>query len=273
MTRLRTILHGALLGLALAGPASSQNYGTTTVTGTVAVSGSVTVAQATASNLNATVVGTGTFAVQSTIAAVATSIAKAEDAAHADQDVGVPPLCVRDDTLNIRSGAENDYEPCHTDASGAIYVNATTLPNVTIQTFPDNEPFNQAQVGGTAVVAQRCMREEKTYVSINQTVGTQLATGTASERIYVCSINLVTATAQNIAMVSGTGSVCATSTSGLEGFGGATAATGWNFAANSGISYGAGGYAVGRTDTDADNVCLFQSGSGQVSGGFSYVSN
>jgi hypothetical protein len=142
-----------------------------------------------------------------------------------------------------------------------------------VQVFPDNEPFNQAQIGGTAVVAGRCEREARTFVAINQTGNTQLITGTAAERIYICSINLVTATAQNIALVSGTGSVCATSTSGLEGFGGATAATGWNFAANGGIAYGDGVGELGRTDTDADNVCLFQSGSGQVSGGLSYVSN
>jgi len=128
---------------------------------------------------------------------------------------------------------------------------------------------------GTNLIAHfidPCQREAKTYVAINQTAGTQLATGVASERIYICSVNVVTATAQNIALVSGTGTVCATSTAGLEGFGGATAATGCNFAANSGISYGNGSSALGRTDTDADNLCLFQSGAGQVSGGISYVS-
>ena len=143
--------------------------------------------------------------------------------------------------------------------------------SITGATFPDNEPFNVAQVGGVAVVAERCQREAKTFTAINQTTGTQLATGTAAERIFICSINLVTATAQNLALVSGTGTVCATGIAGI--FGGTTAATGWNFAANGGLAHGDGSAAVGNTKADADNLCLLQSGAGQVSGGFSWVSN
>jgi hypothetical protein len=121
-------------------------------------------------------------------------------------------------------------------------------------------------------VAERCRREDLLYVSINQTANTQLVTGTASERIYICSLHFTTATAQNIALVDGTGTTCGTGTSGVEGFGGSTAATGWNLAANSGVVLPVGVNAWGRTTTNADNVCLFQSGSGQVSGGLSYLS-
>lgn len=39
-----------------------------------------------------------------------------------------------------------------TDTSGELQVDVLTLPSVTIGTFPDNEPFNVAQYGGTAVV-------------------------------------------------------------------------------------------------------------------------
>lgn len=45
-----------------------------------------------------------------------------EDAAHQTGDPGVQLLAVRDDTLDIRSGAENDYEPLHTNANGALWV-------------------------------------------------------------------------------------------------------------------------------------------------------
>lgn len=109
----------------------------------------------------------------------------------------------------------------------------------------------------------------KTFVSINQTANTQLLTGTASNRTYICAISLVTATAQNIALVAGTGSVCGTSTVGLSG--GTTAATGWNFAANGGIAEGGANATIKKTTVDADNVCLLQSGAGQVSGTLSYV--
>jgi hypothetical protein len=71
-------------------------------------------------------------------------------------------------------------------------------------------------------------------------------------------------------LVSGTGTNCGTSTGALMG--GTTAATGWNFAANGGIAFGNGRGALAQTDTNADNVCLLQSGSGQLSGVLSYVS-
>lgn len=60
----------------------------------------------------------------------ATNLGKAEDAAHTDQDVGVMALAIRDDTLNARSGAENDYEPLHTNADGALWVKDTNSASV-----------------------------------------------------------------------------------------------------------------------------------------------
>jgi hypothetical protein len=116
-----------------------------------------------------------------------------------------------------------------------------------------------------------CKGLTKLYASISQTANTQLVAGTASKKIYVCSIHVVAAAATNVAVVEGTGSVCATGTAGVSGFGGATAATGWNFAANGGIALGNGDSSLGAEGTSGDNLCIFNSGSGQVSGGISYV--
>src|SRR6185295_1040989 len=102
------------------------------------------------------------------------------------------------------------------------------------------------------------------YTAISQTSGTQLVTGTSAKKLYICHFNIVTATAQNVALMAGTGTVCATSPHAIMG--GTTAATGWNFAANGGLALGSGEAAVGVTGTNADNICLLQSGSGQVSG-------
>lgn len=168
-----------------------------------------------------------------------------------------------------QTGTNNDVDVL---TLPALVAGSANIGDVDVLTFPDNEPFNQAQRGGTALIAGRCEREEPIYLSISQTANTQLITGTASERIFICSFHVVTATAQNIALVDGTGSVCATGPVGVEGFGGATAATGWNFAANGGISLPATTQSYGRTGTNADNICLFQSGAGQVSGGLTYVS-
>jgi hypothetical protein len=125
--------------------------------------------------------------------------------------------------------------------------------------------------GTNTMLVDPCKAQTKLYASINQTANAQLAAGTASKKIYVCSIHVVVAAATNVALVEGTGTVCATGTSGVGGFGGATAATGWNFAANGGIVLGSGEAAVGAEVTAADNLCMFNSGSGQVSGGISYV--
>jgi hypothetical protein len=116
-----------------------------------------------------------------------------------------------------------------------------------------------------------CKGLTKLYASISQTANTQLVAGTAAKKIYVCSIHVVAAAATNVAVVEGTGSVCATSTAGVSGFGGATAATGWNFAANGGIALGNGDSSLGAEGTSGDNLCIYNSGSGQVSGGISYV--
>lgn len=157
--------------------------------------------------------------------------------------------------------------------SGTVTATQTSGSNlhVDVDAAPANQSVNVAQVGGTAVVADPCRANAKSYASVNQTASAQLATGTAGKKIYICSINLVTATAQNIALVEGTGTTCGTSTAGVPGFGGSTAATGWNLAANGGLTYGNGASALGRESTAADNVCLLQSSSGQVSGGISYV--
>lgn len=56
------------------------------------------------------VTNAGTFAVQATVAAGATNIAKAEDVGSADADVGVPAMAVRKATPANTSGTDGDYE-------------------------------------------------------------------------------------------------------------------------------------------------------------------
>lgn len=125
--------------------------------------------------------------------------------------------------------------------------------------------------GTNTLVVDPCQAQTKLFASINQTGNTQLVAGTSAKKIYICSIHVVVAAATSVALVEGTGTVCGTGTAGVSGFGGATPATGWNFMANGGIALGSGVAAVGAEGTSADNLCLFNSGSGQVSGGISYV--
>jgi len=109
----------------------------------------------------------------------------------------------------------------------------------------------------------------KTYTPISITANTKIISAAASKKTYVCSSHLVSASADNVALVEGTGTTCATSTAGVAG--GATAATGWNLGANGGLVVGDGSaVAIGGQGTNVD-VCLFVSGATQVSGQVAWV--
>ncbi len=101
---------------------------------------------------------------------------------------------------------------------------------------------------------------------INQTASTDLITST--NKLHICGMLIVSATAQSISLVEGTGTVCATGIAALMG--GTTAAAGMALAANGGFTHTAE-RAFMITQTTADHLCLLQSGAGQVSGFISYV--
>jgi hypothetical protein len=166
-----------------------------------------------------------------------------------------------------------------------------------IATGADTPSFNLSQVGGTAIVTGGVAGTQgvggttangsavggnpfqiagnasgnvtraifcDNWTKINQTAGAQLITGAATKQTYVCNLFIYSATAQNAALVEGTGTVCATGILGLMG--GSTAATGQNLAANQGFVLPASTVPWAKTVTAADNVCLLQSGTGQISG-------
>jgi hypothetical protein len=114
-----------------------------------------------------------------------------------------------------------------------------------------------------------CSINMRVVVPINLAAGGQLITGVANKTTYICSVHLVTAAAQNIALVEGTGTVCATNTAGMAG--GTTAATGWNLAINQSLALGTGANWILATATAGRNVCLLLSGTGQTSGAIQYV--
>jgi hypothetical protein len=100
-------------------------------------------------------------------------------------------------------------------------------------------------------------------IAVNQTTSTDLKTFTNFG--YICSIVLVSATAQNLSLVEGTGTVCATAIAALVG--GTTASLA--VSANGGFSAVAGIPWL-KTQTTAHHLCLLQSGAGNVSGIITY---
>ncbi len=133
------------------------------------------------------------------------------------------------------------------------------------------QPAGTNRIGYTS--DDPCTQLTKSGAPFSLTASGQVITGTSSKKTYICSIDLISATAQNIALVEGTGSTCATNIFGLAG--GTTAATGWNLAANGGLTKGSGNGTVyigsGDANVLAANVCLLLSSTGQTSGHITYV--
>jgi hypothetical protein len=111
---------------------SSYGSGTVTAVGSVSAlashgAGTVPINDAGGS---VTVDNAGTFAVQATIASGATAIAKAEDVASANADVGVPAMAIQKATPADTAGTDGDYAMVQMSA-GRLWVSAaidTALP-------------------------------------------------------------------------------------------------------------------------------------------------
>lgn len=187
-------------------------------------SNNLSVGQATASNLNATVVGTGTFATQS----------------------------AQSGTWTVQPGNTSNTSPWLTRASdgtsnqavkAASTSAALTDPAAVVAVSPNAAPV----CTGVTAITQTTSTDVKTFTN----------TG------FICSIVLVSDTAQFVAVVEGTGSVCATGGAAL--LGSTTVGSGLSLAANGGFS------AVAATPwlkmiTSADHLCVLQSGAGRVGG-------
>jgi hypothetical protein len=110
-----------------------------------------------------------------------------------------------------------------------------------------------------------------TYKNINVSTATTtlLVTGVAGRQVRITALHMVTAAANNVALIEGTGATCGTGTAGMAG--GTTAATGYNFSANGGMTEGAGLGTVMQTATAGDSVCIVTSAATQLSGGLQYA--
>lgn len=127
-----------------------------------------------------------------------------------------------------------------------------------------------SSIGGVVPYLDPCQFNTPSVAVINLTASGQLITGTAAKQTYICWLQFsISATADNVALVEGTGSTCGTSTAGMAG--GATTGTGWNLLASGSVTSGTGGLWVFKTATLADNVCLLASSAAQISGIVKYV--
>lgn len=100
-------------------------------------------------------------------------------------------------------------------------------------------------------------------VNISQTTNTRVILGEGTGSL--CGGLIVGADAENVSILAGSGSTCASTQVAL--IGGVTAALGPNMSANGGFSF------AFRVPFPAYDICVFQSGAGRVAGVLSYAFN
>ena len=178
----------------------------------------------------------------------------------------------------------------HVDGSG---VTQPVSGTVTVGTFPDNEPFNQAQIAGTATAVntgtasagtQRVVLasdqpavtvragNSNAIISCDANAKLNMTTATTTEivalsgstRIYVCSYSIMTSAAANVKFVDGTGTNCGTSQSDVS--------SNMHFLSTMpGIARGSGQGMLLKTSTDGDALCVTSSAAVNVDVDISYT--
>lgn len=121
-------------------------------------------------------------------------------------------------------------------------------------------------IGAAGQGADACQANPHSWTPINisTAANTKIVAGVANKKTYICYIFLFSAGTQNVGIVEGSGTNCATSTLGL--IGGATAATGPNLTAQTGFVQGTGQNAVAASTVNANDFCLITSAAVQLSG-------
>ena len=245
------------------------------------------ISQATAASLNATVVGTGTFAVQATLQASATTaIGKVDPntiatwglatvgagSAPTNMEVGglvynsggVTPssgqsVALQGDAngyleVNVKTATGLAEGSTTSGQTGSMIMAATTSAPPSLTTAQTN--YLSTDLNGGLRTAPSCVGNT---IPINQTASTDVKTFTGYG--YICSIVLISGTQQSVSISEGTGSTCATGTAYLMGGSGGTMvlAQYGGFSAVSGTPFM-------KLKNSADHLCVLQSSTGNVSG-------
>lgn len=168
-----------------------------------------------------------------------------------------------------------------TGASGAGVPRVTVAndSSVIVGTFPDNEPFNLAQMAGTAASVNAGNADAGTQrvavartsdvcnpvdtlqvaVTVSAAGNTELVALTSGQTIYVCDVTLVPTAANDVQLVYGTGTACATGETDMTGPMAFDAKGGWTHNYN------------GRLKTAAANaLCIELSAATAVNGVVTY---
>ena len=226
--------------------------------------GAVAVKQATASALNAQVVGTAA-------AGAAVSGNPVQVAGSDGTDVRSIATNASGQTVVVGAGTAGSAAGGVATIQGVasmtpVQVSQATASNLNATVTPATGTWGGcagATVANTATAP---------FSNAASSSNLKIITKSTGKTVYICAIKInPVASAVDVALVSGTKTTndCDTSTAGLDG--GATAATGNIFAANEGETFGNGVGIVAVTASTGQDVCLLFSGAVQVSGTVTYA--
>ncbi|MGH2359814.1 MAG: hypothetical protein ACRDGM_04635, partial [bacterium] len=246
--------------------------------------GDVFVRQTTATNLNAAVVGTGTagtpagniLTVQGIASMTKLLVTPDSVALPANQSVNLAQVAGATVTTGNGTAAGSQRVTIASDSTGQVAI--ASLPNEGTQTAANSISVTVASDIATGATGQPANAAQGLVVrqpvsctnriAISQTADTQVVTGTAGQRVYICAIVLIATAAETISIIEGTGTICATSPTAV--YGSTTEANGMGFAAGGGFAQASGQPFV-HTGVDGNNLCIMQVGTARVSGSISFI--
>ena len=143
---------------------------------------------------------------------------------------------------------------------------ALLVSAVSVSAFAQSAVRLTDPVANRSYIADPCQLSVHSFIPINiaAAANTKIIPGASGKKTYLCALILDAGSANNIAIIEGSGTNCGTSPLGL--LGGATAAAGLILAANQLAALIGGSYAIAGATVAANDVCLVTSGSGQVTG-------
>jgi hypothetical protein len=187
----------------------------------------------------------------------------------ASDDPAVVALQILDNAI---SGSEMQVDlvgsiPAGTNNIGDVDVASIAAGNnnigdVDVASFPDNEPFNVAQIGGDVPTCADPADVTTVAIDTATSGNVQLVALASSQVVYICSYNFIASGTVSVQLIYGTGSACATGETDITGP--------YPLVANSGISVPGGGATLAKS-AGSNALCIELSGAVQVSGLLTYV--
>jgi len=167
---------------------------------------------------------------------------------------------------NIALGAATTYGS--TPTGNALSVNAN-VTNTNANGQASIASSSPVVLPAVQVTADPCSLNAKTNVAIAQstTSAQQLVALSANSAIYVCSMFVISGSANTLAVINGTGTNCANGSTAVIGSN--TLGTSMSFAANGGFTLGNGGATIAKIASTQELCIVTQTG--VMAGNLTYV--